>query len=36
MFLSVVSILMVLPGAGWLFVPETMLGWRRGLSACVE
>lgn len=26
-FLSIVSILMVLLGAGWLFFPETMLGW---------
>jgi hypothetical protein len=27
LFLTVVSILMVLLGAGWLFAPETMLGW---------
>lgn len=27
LFLSVVSILMVGLGAGWLFAPETMLGW---------
>jgi hypothetical protein len=27
LFLSVVSILMLLLGVGWLFFPETMLGW---------
>ena len=27
MFLSVVLVLMVLLGTGWLFFPETMLGW---------
>jgi hypothetical protein len=26
-FLSVVAVLMVLLGSGWLFFPETMLGW---------
>jgi hypothetical protein len=26
-FLSVVSLLMVLIGTGWLFFPETMLSW---------
>ena len=26
-FLSIVSVLMLLLGSGWLFFPETMLGW---------